>query len=272
MDLSKIKMVVTDMDGTLLNSNNQVSKEFFKLFADLKSHDVHFVAASGRQYYSIIEKLDVIKNDISVIAENGGLINYENQDILTTILPLKKVKKIIPLLRKIDNSFMVLCGKKNAYIETNATKSISILKEYYSKFKIVKDLTEIENDMIFKIAIYHFKSSENYIYPFVKHLENEIEVKISGEHWVDLSHFDANKGYALKILQDKLRVSKEETMVFGDYNNDIEMLECAHYSFAMSNAHKNVKAIANYKTKSNNDGGVEYILEQLIKDKKRNKS
>jgi len=256
MDLSKIKMVVTDMDGTLLNSNNQVSKEFFKLFADLKSHDVHFVAASGRQYYSIIEKLDVIKNDISVIAENGGLINYENQDILTTILPLKKVKKIIPLLRKI----------------ANATKSISILKEYYSKFKIVKDLTEIENDMIFKIAIYHFKSSENYIYPFVKHLENEIEVKISGEHWVDLSHFDANKGYALKILQDKLRVSKEETMVFGDYNNDIEMLECAHYSFAMSNAHKNVKAIANYKTKSNNDGGVEYILEQLIKDKKRNKS
>lgn len=255
------------MDGTLLNSKNQVSKKFFKLFADLKSHDIHFVAASGRQYFSIIEKLDAIKNDISVIAENGGLLNFEQQDILTTILSEKKVQKIIPLLRKIDNSFMVLCGKKNAYIETSAIKSISILKEYYSKFKIVKDLTEIKNDMIFKIAIYHFKSSENYIYPFVKHLENEIQVKISGKHWVDLSDFDANKGYALKILQDKLKVSKEETMVFGDYNNDIEMLECAHYSFAMFNAHKNVKAIANYKTKSNNDGGVEYILEQLIKDK-----
>ncbi|HAI42908.1 MAG TPA: Cof-type HAD-IIB family hydrolase, partial [Maribacter sp.] len=62
MDLSKIKMVVSDMDGTLLNSNHQVSEQFFELFKELQSRDITFVAASGRPYNSIIDKLAPIKD------------------------------------------------------------------------------------------------------------------------------------------------------------------------------------------------------------------
>ena len=56
-------------------------------------------------------------------------------------------------------------------------------------------------------------------------------------------------------------------MVFGDYNNDLEMIEQADYSFAMQNAHPNVTKAARYSTKSNNENGVEHILEQLIEAK-----
>ena len=77
MDLSKIKMVVTDMDGTLLNSKHEVSDLFFKLHQGLKDKNIQFVAASGRQYDSIINKLDPIKDDIIVIAENGGFIKKQ---------------------------------------------------------------------------------------------------------------------------------------------------------------------------------------------------
>jgi HAD superfamily hydrolase (TIGR01484 family) len=72
MDLSRVKMVVTDMDGTLLNSNHEVSNRFFELYAALKQRGILFVAASGRQYNSIVDKLGPIKNEIIVIAENGG--------------------------------------------------------------------------------------------------------------------------------------------------------------------------------------------------------
>ena len=61
MDLSQVKMVVSDMDGTLLNSNHEVSNRFFDLFAELKKRNILFVAASGRQYNSILDKLSVIK-------------------------------------------------------------------------------------------------------------------------------------------------------------------------------------------------------------------
>jgi hydroxymethylpyrimidine pyrophosphatase-like HAD family hydrolase len=91
-----------------------------------------------------------------------------------------------------------------------------------------------------------------------------MQVIVSGEHWLDISHNNANKGYALNILQNQLGITKEETMVFGDYNNDLQMLALADFSFAMENAHKNVKKIAKFQTKSNNEQGVEIVLEQLI--------
>ena len=139
-----------------------------------------------------------------------------------------------------------------------------MFKNYYSEYKIVNDLSKVTNDTFFKIAAYHFESSEKHIYPAVKHLKNEMQVIVSGEHWLDISHNNANKGYALNILQNQLGITKEETMVFGDYNNDLQMLALADFSFAMENAHKNVKKIAKFQTKSNNDQGVEIVLEQLI--------
>jgi len=268
MDLSNIKLVVTDMDGTLLNSKSEVSKRFFNLFKELKKHDIHFVAASGRQHHSIIDKLEAIKKEITIIAENGAFVTQQGHEVSTITLPAKRVHQLIPVLRNIENTYFTLCGKKSAYIETYDESFIEILKEYYAAFEFVDDLTKVVEDDFFKIAAYHFDSSEKYIYPAVKYYENELQVKVSGEHWVDISQPNANKGYALKILQDKLNISKEETMVFGDYNNDLEMLALSHYSFAMENAHHNVKNVANFHTKSNDEEGVESVLEQLLQAKR----
>ena len=66
------------------------------------------------------------------------------------------------------------------------------------------------------------------------------------------------------MLQEKLKIKKSETMVFGDYNNDLKMLAEADFSYAMQNAHPNVKEMANYETLSNDERGVEHILKQVI--------
>lgn len=267
MDLSKVKLVVTDMDGTLLNSKGKVSNTFFELFDEMQKQQIHFIAASGRPYHSITHKLDKIKNEITIIAENGGIAKQGEKELVATKLDLEKVMGLIPLLRKIPNTYIVLCGKNAAYIETREEKFINMFSEYYSNHQIVHDLTKVDGVDIFKIAVYHFDSSEEFIYPSVKHLENEMQIKVSGENWLDLSHTNANKGFALDFVQNQLGIKKSETMVFGDYNNDLEMLALADFSFAMENAHPNVKKASNYSTKSNDDLGVEIILKQLIEAK-----
>jgi hypothetical protein len=264
MDLSKVKLVVTDMDGTLLNSKGLVSEKFLPIYEQLKKHKVHFVAASGRQYHSITGKLESIKNEITIVAENGGFAKQGDKELLITSFESKKIETLIPLLRNIKGTFTVLCGKNAAYIETDNERFINMFSEYYSQYEVVDDLTKVTNDDFFKIAVYHFENSETYIYPVVKHLESQMQVKVSGENWLDLSHNNANKGFAIKLLQKQLGITKEETMVFGDYNNDLEMLEQAYFSYAMENAHPNVKKIARFQTKSNNEEGVEFILEQLL--------
>ena len=272
MDLSKVRLVVSDMDGTLLNSEGQVSDTFITLFKELKEENIQFIAASGRQYYSIVDKLKEIHADIIVIAENGGFAKRNDEELMTVSLPLDKTREMIKLMRDIDDAHIVLCGKKQAYVDSDNEKFLNIFNEYYHKYQIVDDITTIDDDEFFKIAVYSFGGSEQTTYPVVSHLENEVKVKVSGENWLDISSTKADKGNALKHIQEMLGVHSDETMVFGDYNNDLEMLELAHFSYAMANAHPNVTEAANYTTKSNNDLGVEIVLNQLIEAKRQAKS
>ncbi len=254
------------MDGTLLNSQHEMSSRFFELFKALKKRNVLFVAASGRQYNSILDKLHSVKEDIIVVAENGGFVMRKEEELLSTLLPKIKQQKTLNVISEVSNIHPVLCGKRSAYLTGKSKEFKELLRQYYSAFTIVDDLNMVEEEII-KIAIYHFESSEDYVYPHVKHLESDLKVKVSGPNWVDISSPDANKGYAIKKLQEIYGISPAETMVFGDYNNDLEMLARADFSFAMENAHENVKKAAKYQTTSNDTLGVEKILEQLLAQK-----
>ena len=268
LNLEKVKLVVSDMDGTLLNTQGEVSSLFFEQFQILKKHNIQFVAASGRQYNSIVDKLSAIKDEIYVIAENGGLIKKGDDLLQINALAPEKIKKVIPLLRDIKDTHIVLCGKNKAFIESQNPDFINLFQEYYHSYQIVDDLIDIVNDEDFlKIAVYHFNSSEKHIYPAVKSLKDEMLIKISGKNWLDISDTKANKGNALKIVQKMLNITKEETMIFGDYHNDLEMLDCAHFSFAMKNAHTDIKNVANFETESNDNFGVEKVLKKLIEAK-----
>ena len=147
------------MDGTLLNSKHEVSNKFFKLFEELKKRDIRFVAASGRQYNSIVDKLDTIKDDIIVVAENGAFVKKRDRELLATPLNQDTIKKTIELLRNVEGIHPVLCGKNNAYINGKSDDFVNKLKEYYSEFSILNDISSFDGEVL-KIAIYHFESSE----------------------------------------------------------------------------------------------------------------
>lgn len=265
MDFSKIKLVVTDMDGTLLNSNHEVSDRFFEIHKVLKEKNIHFAAASGRQYHSIVSKLETIKKDITIIAENGAFGKQDERELFSFGLPKKTLLNSLTSVRNMSGIGIILCGKKYAYLENSNPEFVNTIKQFYSSYKIVEDFSEVENDTFFKVAIFHPDCSETHIYPKVKHLENEMQVIVSGKNWLDISNLEANKGMAVSKLQEQLGITKEETMAFGDYKNDLKMLAVADFSYAMKNAHPNVKSVANFETLSNDERGVDFILENLIK-------
>ncbi len=264
MDLSGVKLVVTDMDGTLLNANGHVSDRFFNQFKELKKHNIHFVAASGRQYQSILSKLYTIKEEISIIAENGGLMKFNNQEDILFKLSNEDIYKSIGILRKIEGCYIVLCGRKSAYVETNNNSFLSKFSEYYEVYKVVEDLTKVIDDEFLKIAVYHFESSESFVFPHLNNITKDLKVVVSGKNWLDISHIDVDKSFALSLIQKNLNIKQEETMVFGDYNNDLNMLKLGYYSFAMKNAHKDVKKVARFEAKSNSEEAVEEVIDQLL--------
>lgn len=262
-DFSQVRLVVCDMDGTLLNSNHEVSDRFFELFGALDQKNIRFVAASGRQYDSMRDKLAPIQDDVLFIAENGALTKFRDRTLHLRPLPKEDVHKVLGTVKARSDIHPVLCCSTTAYVTGESNDFTELLREYYTTVQVVDDLGSVDDEVL-KVAIYHFESSEEYIYPLVRHFEDTLKVKVSGAHWVDVSHTDAHKGYALKQVMDQYGIGPHELMVFGDFNNDIEMLQLADFSFAMANAHPNVKAVAKYQTTSNDDFGVERVLKNLI--------
>ena len=131
IDFSEVKLVVSDMDGTLLNSKGEVSNRFFELFKQLQKQHIIFCAASGRQHNSIVDKLASIKNEIFVIAENGAITKKGDEILLLNSLASEKVLKLIPILREIKGANMVLCSQNSAFIESKDKRFINLFQEYY---------------------------------------------------------------------------------------------------------------------------------------------
>lgn len=263
MDLSKVKMVVSDMDGTLLNSKHEVSDMFFEQFQELRKRGIYFVAASGRQYHSILNKLKAIEDDIFIIAENGALVKDKEKELLITPIQDGLKEDLLSRIEGINGAHAMLCGKYTSYFDGKSLPFLDLLKEYYSSYEMHENFSSV-TDEILKIAVYHDTSTKDFVYPEMIDFENQIKVKVSGPKWLDLNHINANKGYALNQLMQHLGIQKNEVLAFGDYYNDLEMLNLVDYSFAMGNAQEQVKEVAKYLTLSNNDFGVESVLEKLL--------
>jgi HAD superfamily hydrolase (TIGR01484 family) len=81
-----IKLIITDMDGTLLNSKNEINDEFWEIQDKLSKQDVIFAVASGRPYYNLVERFKNIKDNMLFISENGACVMYQEKEIYSNTM------------------------------------------------------------------------------------------------------------------------------------------------------------------------------------------
>ncbi|WP_409202811.1 Cof-type HAD-IIB family hydrolase [Vibrio sp. SS-MA-C1-2] len=266
--MNQIKFIATDMDGTLLDENSQLPTEFSSIYQQLKAQGIIFCPASGRQYYSLYETFGDIKDELVYIAENGTVVMHQGKELYSNTLDKTTIPAIIEHVRQLPNSYLVLCGKNSAYIETQEPELLDEFKKYYHKCQYVEDLLHVDDEFI-KIAICNFEGTEEHVFPTLnQHFGADMQVIVSAHIWLDIMNKTASKGDALQFLQKHFNFNKTETMVFGDYLNDLEMLDNAEYSYAMANAHPKVKNHANYTAPSNQQHGVITILKALLAENK----
>ncbi|WP_234734168.1 Cof-type HAD-IIB family hydrolase [Tellurirhabdus bombi] len=259
-----IKLIATDMDGTLLNTKGELGPTFFTVFSQLKNQGILFAAASGRQFFNLQKRFDLIKDEMIFIAENGSYVVYKETELLVQDLPADTVKELIQIARTIPNTFPIICGKKRAYIETSDPELVNRLRLYFERFEIVNDLLDVKDDQFLKVTVCDLSGSEKNSYPYFQHLSDALQVKVSGPIWLDMSHKLADKGRALNVVQAHFGVTFDQTMVFGDYLNDLEMMQQAHHSYAMANAHPDVKKVAQFTAKSNDENGVLEVISEFL--------
>jgi Cof subfamily protein (haloacid dehalogenase superfamily) len=259
-----LQLIVSDMDGTLLNDKKQLPAAFWEVEADLFKNNILFGIASGRQFHNLHEVFERIKHRMLFIADNGAYVFYKGTAIIIHPLPLDAIRKLINTARKIEDAYTVVSGLKAAYIENTDPKFLDILYQHYAKVIVVPDLTQIP-DVVLKITICDFKIAQNNSYLYFKAVEHQFRIAVSGTSWLDINHIDCNKGNAIQKIQEQLDIVYDQTAVFGDYLNDLEMMTKAKWSYAMKNAHPEILKAATFITLfDNNENGVLKTIQDLV--------
>ena len=159
----------------------------------------------------------------------------------------------------------MLCAKDVAYIENTNDDFTYQVSLYYSTVIIVDNLLDVKDNFC-KVAICDFKyAQENTLAHFID-MREKYQVIVSADIWLDIFCLGQSKGDTLQMLQNKFNITMDQTMAFGDYLNDYEMLQMAKYSYAMENAVDPIKKIAKYIAPSNDDKGVITIINQFLED------
>ena len=259
-----VKLIVTDMDGTLLNDKKEINPEFWQLYKELRNRNIHFAVASGRQFYTLQEQFDTIKDDIVIISDNGAFVADKNGPISHTSFSKKDVSIINSRSSEIKDAWLVCSGLKSGYVMYDGEEFLQKVQTYYKKLQIVKNVEEVDDEIIKMTYCDFANSTENSLQHFTD-LRNDYDIVIAGYYWLDITPKSASKGKAVEALQKALGISPEETMLFGDHYNDLSMMSKAKYSYAMKNAQSGIIEAANYITKlDNNENGVVETIREVV--------
>jgi Cof subfamily protein (haloacid dehalogenase superfamily) len=262
-----IRLIAVDMDGTLLDGDGHIPDELWPLLDELDERGILFAPASGRQLATLRRSFDHARDDVVYIAENGAYVVRGDDEVSSDSLDPAFVATLIQRLRDLTargfDVGVVVCGKRSAYIERTEAAFREECDKYYARLEVVEDLLDLD-DQILKIAIYDFADAETGTAPELDDVRATHQVVVSGHHWIDVMNPGVNKGIALERLQAVLGIDRAQTAAFGDYLNDLELLDAAAYSFAMANAHPEVLARARHRAPSNREFGVLSTIRRLL--------
>lgn len=283
-----MKIIAVDLDGTLLNSNNEISIENIKAIKHAQKLGVEVVIATGRAYFDakyICEKAGITTY---IIDNNGSSIHTkEGRQIHSITMAKDDVEYITNILE--ENKFYYEVSTKNAIYAPHNWKEILDLeidklksenpnlntdkfeieiKKYFSQLGhvFVKNHREIleKEEGYYNILAFSFddlkrKNGINYF----KNMK-QLSLFSSSNYNFELVDVNASKGSALSYLASILNVSLDNTMAVGDNYNDISMFKKAGFSVAMGNANDDIKEMCKITTLSNDEDGVAHAIYKFM--------
>ncbi|ONI45035.1 hypothetical protein AN640_01025 [Candidatus Epulonipiscium fishelsonii] len=226
-----IKLIAADMDGTFLGTEGKMPERAFEVINKLYDNGIMFVAASGRPLHSLKEIFAPVKDKILFVARNGSMVYTSTEELLLKTLHNELVDKIIKFS---DNGIThpVICSKKAHYIFPRATRFFDRINFYLGDLKGITSIEEIVRPVIsMSVLVEDASQTENICQEMITLFEDQSTIVQTGKEWIDIVPKHCNKKEGLQLFMNKLNISEDEVMAFGDYHNDIDMLLLAGEKF-----------------------------------------
>ena len=285
-----IKLIATDMDGTLLNAAHEISQENVDAIKFAQSQGITVAIATGRAFYEANTPVAETGLIVPYICLNGAEVRDESFNIMNTSnLNHELVERIKSILDK-DDVYYQIYTNRGIYTE-DPTRDLDIyldiakqagqeadvekIKQGIQKridngtLKVVNSYEEIEDipgELIMKVLAFNPDLEKiNAIGAELSAIPS-LAISSSSRGNLEITHSDAQKGIALESIANQLNIDLKDVMALGDNLNDVSMLERVGYPVAVENAMPEVKAVAKYVTDTNENSGVGKAIMKLLKE------
>ena len=285
-----IKVIASDMDGTLLNNNHAFSEKTIQSLKKACEKGIRFMVVTGRNYVSALEVLEKTDLVCDYILSSGAEIrNPERQVQKSIALTFDECDYLYEKLKKYPIGIMFCSEEKNFIIGTFEEADEGILN-YIKYFHDTRDKEELRKTCLYEIMwaktkeLPDFETLRKNNVPVTKMFlvsddidmlqrikeelgENgKLAVSSSFKNNLEITDIKAQKGPILKEYIESLGYTMDEVMVLGDSLNDYSMMEMDFgATIAMANADEEIKRVAKFETKSNEEDGVAYVIDEMLK-------
>lgn len=264
-----IKIAFFDIDGTLTNSNKDITKNTLNTLKRAKEKGIKIVLCSGRANSYITNLINTNYLDF-IISSNGSRIfdisnnkniytNYLNTSNLYNIWNYSNENKIGCIL--VDNDFSYY----NNFTDINSNNNKNVI------FKKIENHKYLNTNNLYQIILESTNTKkmsklENYLTTFneLKLINYTYDYKTKDYCFFDVVNNNVSKGNAIKYLLDYLKINKNESICFGDSVNDLEMFASCGFKVAMGNAIDSIKKESDYITDTNNNDGITKFFNNYI--------
>ncbi|VTY16347.1 Cof-type HAD-IIB family hydrolase [Streptococcus anginosus] len=269
-----IKMIVTDMDGTLLDEKGEFNRGRLKNILDeLDKREIRFVVATGNEIHRMRLLFGDLLERVTLIAANGARIFDKNEVLLGTCWSQDLVAQVLSYFEGRERDVhLVVTAENGAFVKTGTVfpmiekvMTAEMAQEFYRKINFVETLRPDDFPQVLKMSMV---VNEQVAVQATRQLNQDfadtLNAVTSGYGAIDILQKGIHKAWGLEQLMQKWEIQEQEIMAFGDSENDIEMLQLAGISYAMENADPKTKAVANYLAPANTEAGVLKILENYL--------
>ena len=269
-----IRVIATDMDGTLLDPKGQLDlPRLEKILDKLDQCDIRFVIATGNEVHRMRQLLGHLAERVVLVVANGARIFENNELIQAQTWDDAMVDKALGHFkgRECQDQFVVTAMNggfvKEGTVCTELDKFMTpeMIEKLYQRMNFVDEFDSSLFGGVLKMSMVVGEERLDSVLQEVNDLfDGRVRAVSSGYGCIDILQDGIHKAWGLVELLKRWNLKPEQIMAFGDSENDIEMLELAGISFAMENAEETVKEIATKVAPANSQAGVYQVLENWL--------
>lgn len=261
---SKIKLIASDMDGTLLDENGQVPPETFGLILALRERGVRFVASSGRRYDRLCDFFSPVKDRMDFVASNGAQVFADGVQIDREVYSHLAIRRLAKTVAMFPNMHLALFDRTKSYLLDDEDKFV---REVDKDLPNVERIYELPSPQVSIIKASIFCDDGNVMdnaYVLQRELGGLFTFAPSGSSYIDAMQPGISKASGIAQVMEYHGIDASEVMAFGDAMNDYEIIRFVGTGCAMANGRPALRAVADRVIGSNVEHAVQSEMRRVL--------